>query len=514
GEILLDGNINTGYNNGLITLNIDGVKTSFIKGVLAHATSTLVYDLSSYDYDYFTSYIGVDESTGNNGNGVKFAIYTSVDGENWDLQTEAKPPVYKGTSNAAFVKIDIRNAKYLKLYCHNNGNKDSDHGVYANAKLIKEDYVETNETVSFIKTVEEYDQMIKKMSIGETLTKDQQLTLLQRTFVNNVGYDVLQMYAGYSDEFKEIVQWLMSDYDNLNLYIMGGKPAGSYLNSLKVLVELYKNYQNDWAVSEVSKYGTVKGELYKRMAFALSLTHSTRVSLWMDPSGRTVQSDAVTRYAQFKKMYDEGQFKVTDSIDITKWFESYTVEEMRFVMNTALDDEEVFWLHDYTQSYIDQYPNKAWNYLTPHPYMAYVWPDYGNPVFHDPERKEYWDEKYQGIFSKYGVSYSTENEKVYKVWMNFRTEFNTGAVCGGISKTGANIRAVHGIAASVIGQPGHAAIIYYTQNADGKGYWGIDNDVSGWTQSEKGERMLLGWGNDKRYVKGYNVPYIIMAQEA
>ncbi|MDE5587130.1 MAG: hypothetical protein K2I72_02010, partial [Bacilli bacterium] len=26
--------------------------------------------------------------------------------------------------------------------------------------------------------------------------------------------------------------------------------------------------------------------------------------------------------------------------------------------------------------------------------------------------------------------------------------------------------------------------------------------------------MLLGWGNDKRYVKGYNVPYIIMAQEA
>lgn len=68
GSILLDSNMNTGYNNGLITVNINGVKKSFIKGILAHATSTLVYDLSDYDYDYFTSYIGVDESTGNLGN--------------------------------------------------------------------------------------------------------------------------------------------------------------------------------------------------------------------------------------------------------------------------------------------------------------------------------------------------------------------------------------------------------------------------------------------------------------
>ena len=59
--------------------------------------------------------------------------------------------INKGTSDAQFVKIDIRGAKYLKLYCHNNGNQGSDHAVYANAKLIKEDYVEENEPVSFIK---------------------------------------------------------------------------------------------------------------------------------------------------------------------------------------------------------------------------------------------------------------------------------------------------------------------------------------------------------------------------
>ncbi|MDE5539287.1 MAG: discoidin domain-containing protein, partial [Bacilli bacterium] len=57
------------------------------------------------------------------------------------------------------------------------------------------------------------------------------------------------------------------------------------------------------------------------------------------------------------------------------------------------------------------------------------------------------------------------------------------------------------------------AILYYTKNNDGKGYWGIDNDVSGWTESEKGERMLLGWGNAS-YQRGYSVVYMVLAQEA
>ncbi len=44
--------------------------------------------------------------------------------------------------------------------------------------------------------------------------------------------------------------------------------------------------------------------------------------------------------------------------------------------------------------------------------MAYVYPNYGNPVFHDPDRKDYWDEKFNGIFSKYGVTYSSENKNL------------------------------------------------------------------------------------------------------
>ena len=249
------------------------------------------------------------------------------------------------------------------------------------------------------------------------------------------------------------------------------------------------------------------------MAITLSLTHSKLVGLWMQSNVKENQSDAVTRYALYKKMHGDGHFVASESIDLTKWFENYNVEEMRFVLNNHIDDEEILWLNEYTQKQMDAHPKETWKYLTPHPYMAYVYPNYAREEFHDPARKDYWDEKFDGIFSKYGVTYSSEGKKIYKVWMNFRNEFGTGAVCGGISKTGSNIRAVHGIPAAVIGQPGHAAIIYYTQDAEGKGAWAIDNDVSGWALSEKSERMLLGWGNAS-YTKGsYQVVYMALAQE-
>ena len=61
-----------------------------------------------------------------------------------------------------------------------------------------------------------------------------------------------------------------------------------------------------------------------------------RVALWMQPSEPLNQSDAVTRYAIFKKMYDEGNFVVTDSIDITKWFESYNAPQTAPVPNSFL----------------------------------------------------------------------------------------------------------------------------------------------------------------------------------
>ncbi len=512
GSIVLDKNMSPSKNDGLITLIVNGEKKQFLKGVLAHATSTVVYDLSNYDYDFFTTYYGVDQSMENNGNGVKFAIYTSSDGTNWDLHTPVSPSVLKGNSEAQKIKISLAGVKYLKLYAHSNGNIGSDHAVYADAKLIKADYEDVEKPpVDFIKTVEEYDNIIKN-KYGSEVTGDYELAILQRQLVQSTKYNLLQLFVNYSDENKEAFSWLFNNLENLRLYMMGGKPEGSYINSLKVLTDLYTNYHEDLNNTELTNYNHTYGEIYRKMLLTLSLTHSSQVALWMQPSHPKNQSDAVTRYRIFKDLHKNGKFRVNDTIDITKWFENYNIEEMRFVLNNIIDDEEILWLNEYTQSQIEAHPNQAWTYLTPHPYMAYVYPNYGNAIFHDPARKDYWDQKFNGIFSRYGVTYSTENDMVYKVWMNFRNEFGTGAVCGGISKTGSNIRTVHGIPAAVIGQPGHAAIIYYSQDENGNGYWNLDNDVSGWTLSEKSERMLLGWGN-ATYSRGYSVVYMALAQE-
>lgn len=491
---------------GKIAVKVEGAYYTFDKGMWAHASSQLVYDLHDYDYKYFTAFLGLNQTAASSSNGVKFYIYTSQDGSNWTLQTDENPAVTKPGNNATFVKINIENANYLKLIANDNGANGNDHAVYADAKLTN---AEDDENI--IKSVAEYDEQIKRDYPDTDLANPEyELLLLQRNLVKNMGQYAIKRFVSESTENLATFNWLFNDLENLRIYTLGGVPeGGSYYNSLTVLRSILEKHISDFAITEQTKYGTRYGDLYKKMAIALSLTHSKLVGLWMQSSQPENQSDAVTRYEIYKMLHKNNKFVVTSSIDITKWFENYTIEEMRFVMNNNIDDEEILWLNEYTQSYVDQYPTQAWKYLTPHPYMAYVWPNYSNPIFHDPERKDYWDEKFNGIFSKYGVTY---RNGLYKVWMNFRNEFGTGAVCGGISKTGANIRGVHGIPAAVIGQPGHAAIIYYSQDAIGNGYWNLDNDVSGWTLSEKGERMLLGWGNAS-FSKGYSVVYMALAQE-
>lgn len=534
--------LNQANNGSLISVKVEGAYYEFEKGIWAHATSTVVYDLTDDNqYDYFTAYIGLNRTAASSSNGVKFSIYTSKDGKNWDLKTESEPTVMKAGDNAVFVKIPIKDAKYLKLYANDNGANGNDHAVYADAKLIKADYKEEGEQL--VPNIEELDQKIKTQFANADLTnKEYELTLLQRRFVNNVGNYALKRFLGENERNKEVFSWLFNHVENLRLYVLGGVPeGGSYYNSLTQLSRLYDEYSSDFTNNEpihnpLCPANMTSGDLYKKMAISLSLTHSQTVGLWMQSSAKENQSNALRRYAIYKYLYKNGKLKVSDNIDYTKWFEALEVEEMRFIMNNHIDDEEILWLNAYVQTKIDETGKTNW--LTPHPHIAYVWPNYQNEVYYDENNKDYFnelfaakkeknDETKTGLFDlaytipggknnptyQISVTRGTSNNKLYKVWMNFRNKFGTGAVCGGISKSGSNIRATHGIPATVIGQPGHAALLYYTMDAQGRGYWNIDNDVSGWTLSEKGERMLLGWGNAS-YSRGYSVVYMALAQEA
>ncbi len=530
-------------DDSLISVKIEGAYYSFEKGIWAHAASTVIYDLRNYDYDYFTAYIGLNKTAASSSNGVIFKIYTSTDGKNWNLRENEAGKVCKPGDNATFVKIDIKTEKFLKLEAGSNGNNGNDHSVYADAKLIKDTYVD--EADRLVPSITELDNRIKTEFANADFTNPEyELLVLKRELISKAGNYALKKFLGESEINKNTYEWLTGDVNNLRLYILGGTPeGGSYYNSLTQLARLYDEYKDDFIDTEVlnNKWypQMTYGDLYKKMAISLSLTHSQRVGLWMQSGATENQSDALRRYAIYKYMHKNGKLKATESLDITPWFEALQVEEMRFIMNNAIDDEEILWLNTYVQDRLDQY--KTTNYLTPHPYIAYVWPNYGNAIYYDEANKEYFNELFSvkdrenseenkkiGLFDlsytipggkntksyEISVTRGTAEYKLYKVWMNMRNKFGTGCVCGGISKTGSNIRATHGIPATVIGQPGHAALLYYTKDAQGRGYWNIDNDVSGWTASEKGERMLLGWGNASYSRGSYQVVYMALAQEA
>lgn len=514
GTIMKDG----AANGAKISVKVENSFYPFDKGMWAHATSTLVYDLSSYNYKYFTAYIGLNSSAASFSNGVKFYIYTSVDGVEWILKTEENPTPKKAGENATFVKINLDGAKYLKLYANDNGHNGSDHAVYADAKLTN---LEEEENVF---NLEEIDRQIKNYGTVDLTNEAYEKLILQRYLIKNIGGYALKRFLNESPDNLETFNWLYNDLENLRFYVIGGTPdGGSFYNSLKQLTRLYKAYHNDFDITETTSYGTVLGTLYKKMAITLSLTHASTVGLWMNSGMPTNTSDAVVRYEIYKKLHKNGKFVVSARQDHTKWYEQLHIEELRFVLSNGIDDEEILWLNEYTQKRIDAHPNQEETYLQPHTYISYVYPNYNNPIFHDPDKKSFWDETFGGIFSKYGVTYSTPEQKVVKVWMNLRNSLEqTGAVCGGISKTGSNIRAVHGTPSSVISQPGHAAIIYYRKNSEGKGYWNIDNDVFGWAQSGRTERlnlrMPLGWGNEE-YIDFHAdwlgmATYVLIAQGA
>lgn len=510
-----------------LVLTIENSLFSFKKGLFAHANSTLVYDLTDYDdYSYFVTFIGLN-NTSTRGDGVTYHFYTSENRTDWN---EVVDPIVKlPKEEATYVQIPLNGTKYLKLVADANAANAADHSVYADAKLVND--VNGNFVLD---SVEDLDAQITNLYTGQTeLDGELEHLILKRQLVQSVGKYTLNSFYNENEDNKAAIDWLLGNKKVLNYYILGGTPLGnSYYNSLTQLARLYKEYNPDFTIQETTQYGTVLGDLYLRMAIALSLTHSTKVGLWMDNANSTYsKSDAVRRYAIVKYMHKNSLFTIP-GMDYSTWFEKYTVEEMRYVMANNIDDESMLWLNAYVRELIEKEGSAR---LWPHRYVSYVWPNYANPVYYAEENIEYfndlfsvkdpnnegqriglWDVVYTvpgGVNTpeyKLQIPRGTADNKIYKVWMNMRNKFGTGAVCGGISKVGSNIRGVLGLPDAVVGQPGHAAHINYFKNSNGEGFWGIDNDVSGWAYT--GSSILLGWSSGP-WASGYTGTYIPLAQE-
>ncbi len=511
-----------GYDTLKLDKNLDGSAISFIvngerkyfdKGIIAHATSTLVYDLGeNHNYDYFSTYLGIDASKEGKGN-VKISVYTSNDNTNWI--TVLQPTVCTSNSEAIYLKVDMKDVRYLKFYFDSNGDNGYDHSGLGDCKLYSNGYNFDKEE-NLINKVEYYDNLFKGKTTQEILS-NYNLELMQRKFIDSVGYDTLRnsFLIGESEpERREMLTWLYKDSTALRDFVTGGKPnGGNYINALKVLTRLYKAHNEDLndknALFEPETGSTRnRGDVYRTMMISIALTNAKDVYGWVN-SGDIL--DPLARYEAIKYTYLDETYHLRYDI-----FENLCVEEMRYLMSSRINSEEIYWLNAYsTIKYLDNHTSINYpDVYSPHRHIRYGrdW-DYGSKGYYKEENFEQYNQKY--MLEQFGVSLTSTP----RLWM----VMEGSQICWGISYLGTNFASAYGIPSHYVRQPDHAAFFVYNKDSNGRTVWSIDNDIFGWTQTWMNEdvvgngnyRMMCDWGtNGDEQVTHSNGSYILLAATA
>ncbi|MGL4819171.1 MAG: NPCBM/NEW2 domain-containing protein [Bacilli bacterium] len=119
-------------NGGAITLNYGGKPTGVAKGLGAHASSEIVYDVTGAGYTSFDARIGLEQLGVNSSGSVTFEVW--VDGE--QKYTSGR---VNYADEAKAISIPIAGATEVKLITTDAGNGNgSDHSVWGDAKFIKQ----------------------------------------------------------------------------------------------------------------------------------------------------------------------------------------------------------------------------------------------------------------------------------------------------------------------------------------------------------------------------------------
>jgi hypothetical protein len=119
-------------NNGDIAVGDGGAISlggvTYAKGLGVHADSDIRFDLSGGGYERFVSDVGIDDTTGGNGN-VIFQVF--ADGT---LLANSGP--LAGNSVALTIDVDVSGYQELRLVVDGNGSIDFDSANWADARLV------------------------------------------------------------------------------------------------------------------------------------------------------------------------------------------------------------------------------------------------------------------------------------------------------------------------------------------------------------------------------------------
>lgn len=512
GSIKKDENI----EGGAISVFLDGVATTFDKGMAAHATSAIYYDISGYsEYTRFSAYVGINSTkTSGSGDGVSFVISVSDNLKDWTpVYTVAK---ISAGEDAVFVDVNLGGAKYLKLYSDKLGNNSYDHSVYADARLLKSTYNVSDDTPSAFKKPAEYNEKImsdyEKLGENEALSDTLKRDILLRTFTARYGYYAIQRKARSSSSNKEAIEYIYNNTNVLKYFVMGGvkdRDSGTYSDSLDAWCSLYSAYKSDFSGSD--------GDMYLKLAVSLSIAYARSINYWV---GSTRNSVPTERYAEFKYLITNGYFDKASGWS-KEQFAALPIELMRLAVNSEIHEDEMVWLADWAlKKGNGSVPTlSAYSFITYTFLQDYSYSKKGYPQFYDLSNYDTYNEKW-GLDKMYLhasdntdksplVSFGTENHP--RLWMMFEA----GSVCGGLAGTYEVLNEVYGIPAELINQPGHAATFVYGENDNGDGVWKIQNDVSNWKDSKEYNTFTpLKWNARDKVNYGYDGSFILLAQRA
>ncbi|WP_422658835.1 NPCBM/NEW2 domain-containing protein [Paenibacillus sp. EC2-1] len=123
---------------GMITLLRQGMDAVYAKGLGVHANSEVIYHIEGKGYDFFESYIGIDQSMKGRPSSATFEVY--VDGEK-----KFDSSVFRASTEQEFVRIPVTGAKEIKLVTTdaNDSGNSADHTVWADAKFTNNSSVPT-----------------------------------------------------------------------------------------------------------------------------------------------------------------------------------------------------------------------------------------------------------------------------------------------------------------------------------------------------------------------------------
>ena len=188
----------------------NGQEISYERGIGAHSTSTIIYDLSDKDYAYFSSYVGVDRQMYGTVGSVTFEVW--VDGDKkFDSGLMTSRDAQK------YVEVDINGAKELKLVVTDGGNGNgSDHATWGDTKL----HFANNEGIE-----------INRAKLDELIES-----------INNLNKDI------YTEESFDNLQMVLEE---VNVDLANGYTQEEVDNLFVKLNEAYENLEQAIDLSEV-----------------------------------------------------------------------------------------------------------------------------------------------------------------------------------------------------------------------------------------------------------------------